>query len=124
MLIDSCPSFVFQKLSLSLQEHFSDHIDGTLQRNSLCNLLVFNYTVSSNSKTFPFNVRLLYGDLCCSLPTEAIISCTRKWAVQVSVWGGQVILQRMSFSLVHFGGRKKHAVIFLWEEAWGLVAWK
>ncbi|NP_001026270.2 centromere protein O [Gallus gallus] len=59
-----------------LEEHFSDHIDGTLQRNSLCNLLVFNYTVSSNSKTFPFNVRLLYGDLCCSLPTEAIISCT------------------------------------------------
>ncbi|XP_042743409.1 centromere protein O isoform X3 [Lagopus leucura] len=59
-----------------LEEHFSDHIEGTLQRNSLCNLLVFNYTVSSDSKTFPFNVRLLYGDLCCSLPTEAIISCT------------------------------------------------
>ncbi|XP_042692398.1 centromere protein O [Centrocercus urophasianus] len=59
-----------------LEEHFSDHIEGTLQRNSLCNLLVFNYTVSSDSKTFPFNVRLLYGDLCCCLPTEAIISCT------------------------------------------------
>ncbi|XP_052549304.1 centromere protein O [Tympanuchus pallidicinctus] len=59
-----------------LEERFSDHIEGTLQRNSLCNLLVFNYTVSSDSKTFPFNVRLLYGDLCCSLPTEAIISCT------------------------------------------------
>ncbi|NWI30943.1 CENPO protein, partial [Sula dactylatra] len=59
-----------------LQEHFSDQIEGTLQRNSLCNLLVFNYNVSSESKTFPFNVRLLYGDLCCSLPTEVIISCT------------------------------------------------
>ncbi|XP_015715154.1 centromere protein O [Coturnix japonica] len=59
-----------------LEEHFSDCIEGTLQRNSLCNLLVFNYAVSSNSKTFPFNVRLLYGDLCSSLPTEAIISCT------------------------------------------------
>ncbi|XP_042743407.1 centromere protein O isoform X1 [Lagopus leucura] len=63
-----------------LEEHFSDHIEGTLQRNSLCNLLVFNYTVSSDSKTFPFNVRLLYGDLCCSLPTEAIISCTH-WLI-------------------------------------------
>ncbi|XP_003204631.1 centromere protein O [Meleagris gallopavo] len=59
-----------------LEEHFSDRIEGTLQRNSLCNLLVFNYTVSSDSKTFPFNVRLLYGNLCCSLPTEAILSCT------------------------------------------------
>ncbi|KFW01735.1 Centromere protein O, partial [Eurypyga helias] len=59
-----------------LQEHFSDQIEGTLQRNSLCNLLVFNYDVSSKSKTFVFNVRLLYGDLCCSLPTEVIVSCT------------------------------------------------
>ncbi|KGL88321.1 Centromere protein O, partial [Charadrius vociferus] len=59
-----------------LQEHFSDQIEGTLQRNSLCNLLVFNYKVPSKSKTFPFNVRLLYGDLCCSLPTEVVISCT------------------------------------------------
>ncbi|XP_052665127.1 centromere protein O [Harpia harpyja] len=59
-----------------LQEHFSDQIEGTLQRNSLCNLLVFNYKVSSKSKTFPFNVRLLYGDLCCSLPTEVNVSCT------------------------------------------------
>ncbi|XP_010581474.1 centromere protein O [Haliaeetus albicilla] len=59
-----------------LQEHFSDQIEGTLQRNSLCNLLVFNYKVSSKSKTFPFNARLLYGDLCCSLPTEVNVSCT------------------------------------------------
>ncbi|NWH43108.1 CENPO protein, partial [Fregata magnificens] len=59
-----------------LQERFSHQIEGTLQRNSLCNLLVFNYNVSCQNKTFPFNVRLLYGDLCCSLPTEVIISCT------------------------------------------------
>ncbi|XP_075267371.1 centromere protein O isoform X2 [Opisthocomus hoazin] len=59
-----------------LQEHFSDQIEGTLQRNSLCNLLVFNYNLSSRSKTFPFNARLLYGDLCCSLPTEVSVSCT------------------------------------------------
>ncbi|NXW08759.1 CENPO protein, partial [Fregetta grallaria] len=75
-LMDSLPSFAFQKLSLSLQEHFSDQIEGTLQRNSLCNLLVFNYNVSSKSETFPFKVRLLYGDLSCSLPTEVVISCT------------------------------------------------
>ncbi|NXS97668.1 CENPO protein, partial [Jacana jacana] len=59
-----------------LQEHFSDQIEGTLQRNSLCNLLVFNYNLSSKSKTFPFHARLLYGDLCCSLPTEVLVSCT------------------------------------------------
>ncbi|PKU29682.1 hypothetical protein llap_20013 [Limosa lapponica baueri] len=59
-----------------LQERFSDQIEGTLQRNSLCNLLVFNYNVSSKSKTFPFRARLLYGDLCCSLPTEVAVSCS------------------------------------------------
>ncbi|NXS59091.1 CENPO protein, partial [Brachypteracias leptosomus] len=59
-----------------LQEHFSDHIEGTLQRNSLCNLLVFKYDVSKNSKTFPFQARLIYGDLCLSLPTEVLVSCT------------------------------------------------
>ncbi|XP_005510641.2 centromere protein O [Columba livia] len=58
-----------------LQEHFSDRLEGTMQRNSLCNLLVFNYNPSSKSETFPFNARLLYGDLCCSLPTEVVISC-------------------------------------------------
>ncbi|NXU59653.1 CENPO protein, partial [Turnix velox] len=57
-----------------LQEHFSDQIEGMLQRNSLCNLLVFNYT-PSQSQTFPFHARLLYGDPCCSLPTEAVVSC-------------------------------------------------
>ncbi|KFP44614.1 Centromere protein O, partial [Chlamydotis macqueenii] len=64
-----------------LQEHFSDQLEGTLQRNSLCNLLVFNYDVSSQSQTFLFNVRLLYGDLCCSLPTEVTVSCTRSGTV-------------------------------------------
>ncbi|XP_074777317.1 centromere protein O isoform X2 [Athene noctua] len=59
-----------------LQEHFSDQIEGTLQTNSLCNLLVFNYNVSNKSKTFPFNVRLLYGDLCSSIPTKVTVSCT------------------------------------------------
>ncbi|XP_065538001.1 centromere protein O [Lathamus discolor] len=59
-----------------LQEHFSDQIKGTLQRNSLCNLLVFTYNLPSENKTFPFNMRLLYGDLCRSLPTEVVVSCT------------------------------------------------
>ncbi|XP_033916377.1 centromere protein O [Melopsittacus undulatus] len=59
-----------------LQEHFSDQIKGTLWRNSLCNLLVFNYDMPSKSKTFPFHVRLVYGNLCHSLPTEVTISCT------------------------------------------------
>ncbi|NXN99967.1 CENPO protein, partial [Rhinopomastus cyanomelas] len=58
-----------------LQEHFSDQIEGTLQRNSLCNLLVFNYNIVRKSETFPFSVRLLYSDPCCSLPTEVMVSC-------------------------------------------------
>lgn len=121
-LVDSLPSFVFQKLSSSLQERFSDQIEGTLQRNSLCNLLVFNYNVSSKSKSFPFNVRLLYGDLCCSLPTEVIVSCTRKWTVRGSLWGCGVgrpycgSADGRGFFLVEFGDRREQAVIFLREK--------
>ncbi|KAM9240306.1 centromere protein O [Leptosomus discolor] len=61
-----------------LQERFSDQLAGSLQRNSLCNLLVFHYHVARESKTFPLRARLLYGDLCCSLPTEVSVSCPRK----------------------------------------------
>ncbi|NXG45605.1 CENPO protein, partial [Psilopogon haemacephalus] len=61
-----------------LQERFSDHLEGSLQRNSLCNLLAFNYKVPSEGKTFPFSARLIYTDLCCSLPTEVVVSCTGK----------------------------------------------
>ncbi|NXE85354.1 CENPO protein, partial [Cochlearius cochlearius] len=76
VLLDHLNAYVGRRYQADqLQEHFSDQIEGTLQRNSLCNLLVFNYAVSSKSKTFPFSVRLLYGDLCCSLPTEVVVSC-------------------------------------------------
>ncbi|NXG36381.1 CENPO protein, partial [Dromaius novaehollandiae] len=59
-----------------LQERFSDRLEGTLQRNSLCNMLVFNYNTAGKKQTFPFSAKLLYGDLCRSLPTEAVVSCT------------------------------------------------
>ncbi|NWR78159.1 CENPO protein, partial [Centropus unirufus] len=59
-----------------LQEHFSEQIEGPLQKNSLCNLLLFKYNVSSKSKTFLLNAKLLYGDICCSLPTEVTVSCS------------------------------------------------
>ncbi|KFP87168.1 Centromere protein O, partial [Acanthisitta chloris] len=59
-----------------LEEHFSDQIEGALQRNSLYNLLIFNYNIPRNAQTFPFQARLLYGDPCCSLPTEVTVSCT------------------------------------------------
>ncbi|NXP80490.1 CENPO protein, partial [Ramphastos sulfuratus] len=61
-----------------LQERFSDQLEGSLQRNSLCNLLAFNYKVPSGGKTFPFSARLIYRDICCSLPTEVMVSCTVK----------------------------------------------
>ncbi|NXA54024.1 CENPO protein, partial [Nothocercus julius] len=59
-----------------LQERFSGHLEGTLQRNSLCNVLVFKYNTSGQNEAFPFSARLLYGDPCRSLPTEAVVSCT------------------------------------------------
>ncbi|NWI58470.1 CENPO protein, partial [Calyptomena viridis] len=59
-----------------LQEHFSDWIVGTLQGNSLCNLLVFKYNIPGNNRNFPFRARLLYQDPCRSLPTEVVVSCS------------------------------------------------
>ncbi|NXA39908.1 CENPO protein, partial [Eudromia elegans] len=59
-----------------LQERFSGHLEGTLQRNSLCNVLAFNYNTSGRGESFPFRARLLYGDPCSCLPTEAVVSCT------------------------------------------------
>ncbi|XP_035177930.1 centromere protein O [Oxyura jamaicensis] len=58
-----------------LQERFSDLLGGTLQRNSLCNLLLFNYNVTRDGGSFLFTAKLLYGDPCGSLPTEAVVSC-------------------------------------------------
>nr|XP_006116787.1 centromere protein O isoform X1 [Pelodiscus sinensis]XP_025037277.1 centromere protein O isoform X1 [Pelodiscus sinensis]XP_025037278.1 centromere protein O isoform X1 [Pelodiscus sinensis] len=58
-----------------LQEHFSAFLEGTLQRNLLQNVLLFNYDVETESKTFPFRAKLVYGDVTRSLPTEAIITC-------------------------------------------------
>lgn len=102
---------------MSVQERFSERLEGPLQRNSLCNLLVFHYNVSGDNGSFLFSAKLLYSDLCCSLPTEAIVSCTRKWAVQgsgaalkwlgvppSSVWG----TKRSKFSF--FCTRKELAV--------------
>ncbi|XP_039239375.1 centromere protein O [Pipra filicauda] len=59
-----------------LQERFSDWIQGTPQRNSLCNLLKFSYSLSRNSRTFPLRARLLYQDPLRSLPTEVTVSCS------------------------------------------------
>ncbi|XP_019392779.1 PREDICTED: centromere protein O [Crocodylus porosus] len=58
-----------------LQKHFSAFLGRHWQTNSLCNRLTFNYHVTTESSTFPFRVKLVYGDLDRSLPTEASVSC-------------------------------------------------
>ncbi|XP_050169334.1 centromere protein O [Myiozetetes cayanensis] len=58
------------------QERFSDWIQGIPQRNSLCNLLKFRYSLARNSGNFPFQARLLYRDPCRSLPTDVAVSCS------------------------------------------------
>ncbi|NWJ05522.1 CENPO protein, partial [Crypturellus undulatus] len=37
-----------------LQERFSGHLEGALQRNSLCNVLAFKYNTVGQGETFPF----------------------------------------------------------------------
>ncbi|XP_037384312.1 centromere protein O [Talpa occidentalis] len=57
-----------------LQSDFAAFLAGPLQRNSLCNLLVFTYKVESKSQSFPFCARLLYKDLTITLPTDVSIT--------------------------------------------------
>ncbi|XP_049640631.1 centromere protein O [Suncus etruscus] len=56
-----------------LQNDFSAFLAGPLQRNSLCNLLVFTYKVGPESPSL-FCARLMYKDLTASLPTAVTIT--------------------------------------------------
>lgn len=56
-----------------LQNDFSAFLAGPLQRNSLCNLLVFTYKVGPESPSL-FCARLTYKDLTASLPTAVTIT--------------------------------------------------
>ncbi|XP_030054543.1 centromere protein O [Microcaecilia unicolor] len=58
-----------------LQGSSATLLSGTLHRNSLCDLLSFAYSVEWENHMVCFKVKLVYGDITCSLPTEAIISC-------------------------------------------------
>lgn len=69
-----------------MQKHFSAFLGGHWQKNSLYNMLAFNYDVTTESSTFPFRVKLLYGDLDRSLPTEASVSCKGKRRAAMFVW--------------------------------------
>ncbi|KAM8954255.1 centromere protein O [Pelodytes ibericus] len=51
-------------------------VPGSLQRNSLCTLLTFQYNVKVEGRVTCFHARLLYGELTRVLPTEALITCT------------------------------------------------
>uniref|UniRef100_A0A8C4W0J8 Centromere protein O n=1 Tax=Gopherus evgoodei TaxID=1825980 RepID=A0A8C4W0J8_9SAUR len=76
MLSDHLNAYAGRKYQADqLQDHYSAFLEGTLQRNSLHNVLFFNYDVETESKTFPFRAKLVYGDLTRSLPTEATITC-------------------------------------------------
>ncbi|XP_053315413.1 centromere protein O [Spea bombifrons] len=50
-------------------------VPGTLQRNSLCTLITFEYNVKVEEATVCFCAKLLYGDITRTLPTEATVTC-------------------------------------------------
>ncbi|NXS31717.1 CENPO protein, partial [Pomatostomus ruficeps] len=66
------------------QEQFSEWIQGTPHRNSLCNLLSFQYGIPGKNQDFPFRARLLYRDPCRSLPTDVTVSCSPKAAAPLA----------------------------------------
>ncbi|NXB61122.1 CENPO protein, partial [Struthidea cinerea] len=68
-------AFVGRRQQLEqFQEQFSDRIQGIPERNSLCNLLSFRYSIPGKSGNGAFRVRLRYGDAGRSLPTEVAVT--------------------------------------------------
>ncbi|KAM4695353.1 centromere protein O [Discoglossus pictus] len=59
-----------------LQAHPEIFVCGTLQRNSLCTVLTFQYNLKLEGRAITFNVKLLYGNVTLCLPTEAVITCS------------------------------------------------
>ncbi|XP_036605397.1 centromere protein O isoform X2 [Trichosurus vulpecula] len=57
-----------------LQCGFSAFLAKPLQRNSLCTLLSFTYTMDPSGESFPFCARLVYEDLTTALPTKVTIA--------------------------------------------------
>ncbi|XP_055482200.1 centromere protein O [Psammomys obesus] len=57
-----------------LESDFHAFLTEPLQRNALCNLLSFTYTVEQRCQTFSFSARLLYEDLTATLPTDVTVT--------------------------------------------------
>ncbi|XP_069830085.1 centromere protein O [Dendropsophus ebraccatus] len=58
-----------------LQDTPGAYIPGTLQRNSLHNVLSFNYNATIDGQTFCFSAKLLYGTITGVFPTEVQVTC-------------------------------------------------
>ncbi|XP_050999034.1 centromere protein O [Acomys russatus] len=56
-----------------LESDFLPFLTGPVQRNALCNLLSFTYTVEQGCQT-SFSARLVYEDLTASLPTDVTVT--------------------------------------------------
>ncbi|XP_053564888.1 centromere protein O [Bombina bombina] len=50
-------------------------ICGTLQRNSLCTLLSFEYNLKLEGRIYNFSAKLQYCDITRCLPTKAVVTC-------------------------------------------------
>ncbi|XP_064411513.1 centromere protein O isoform X2 [Latimeria chalumnae] len=57
------------------QEDFGTELVGPLQRNSLCNLLLFDYMTTAGGERLRCNSRLLYADATRWLPTQVDLTC-------------------------------------------------
>ncbi|XP_048155708.1 centromere protein O [Corvus hawaiiensis] len=75
VLFQHLNAFVGRRHQLEqFQEQFSEWIQGIPHRNSLCNLLSFQYGIPGKSGGASFRARLLYADPCRSLPSEVAVS--------------------------------------------------
>ncbi|XP_056669107.1 centromere protein O isoform X3 [Monodelphis domestica] len=79
-----------------LQHGFSAFLARPLQRNSLCTLLTFTYTMDSSEKAFPFCARLVYEDLTRTLPTNVTVTYQGTGATPAS-WEKQRAAQETLF---------------------------
>ncbi|XP_043551150.1 centromere protein O isoform X1 [Chiloscyllium plagiosum] len=59
-----------------LQVHYHTSLTGQVQKNAAYNLLKFQYPIQCGDMRHDVQVKLVYEDLACYLPTEVTLTCT------------------------------------------------
>ncbi|XP_067884533.1 centromere protein O isoform X1 [Heterodontus francisci] len=77
VLCDALNAYVSRRYQAEqLQERHTAYLTGQVQRNFAYNLLKFQYSIRCGDTEQDVQVKLVYGDLDCCLPTGIVLACT------------------------------------------------